>query len=245
MRAHLSIIVTAYNKPPEQIIECMESIKEQTVKPLEVILVDDCSKDPRAHALATSIMLPKNVGVAEARNIGVRMSKGQLLLFLDADDKLAPDFIEQCGRVITNCDIAYPNVLKFGNVEINKLVDAPDNVDPAYIIGRGRTREFGLVVTSMIKREMYFTLGGFKDLPIFEDWDFWIRAMFNGYTFAKANTILYYRQNRPEDGSRNRNSLELKADIRRQITSPFEVKEGKLVKKGIDGKQKNQNTQGN
>ena len=242
MKADLSIIVCSFNKPPEQIIECIDSIKEQTIKPLEVILVDDCSKDPRAHAFATSILLPKNVGVAEARNIGVRMSKGKLLLFVDADDKLAPDFIEQCGRVIVEADIAYPNVLKFGNVEINKLVDAPDKVDPAYVIGRGKTREFGLVVTSMMKREVYISLGGFKDLPIFEDWDFWIRAMFNGYTFAKANTILHYRQNLPTDGSRNRNSIELKSDIRRKITAPFEVKEGKLVKKGTDGGEENKNT---
>lgn len=234
MKADLSIIVTSYNKPPEQIIECMDSIKAQTVSPKEVILVDDCSEDPRAHALATSIMLPQNVGVAKARDVGFKMSTGRLLLFLDADDRLAPDFIEQCGRVIGNHDIAYPNVLKFGNIERPQLFDSPKEVTPAYMIGK----KFGLVVTSMMKREVYETNGGFRDLPIYEDWDFWVRAMGNGYTFARANTLLHYRQNM---NSRNRSTMELKTSTHREITAPYKVVDGKLVEKEKHGQKKAKN----
>ena len=203
----------------------MDSIKEQTIRPLEVILVDDCSKDPRAHALATSILLPRNVGVAKAREVGVRMSSGKLLLFVDADDKLAPDFIEQCGRVIDEVDIAYPNVLQFGNVEINKLDDAPPEVTPEYLLGK----KCGLVVTSMIHRGVYEKLDGFRQLPLFEDWDFWIRALSKGYTFKKANTLLWYRQNK---NSRNKSPQELKTRIHKKITSPYTIKDGVLVKNG-------------
>lgn len=235
MRADLSIIVTSYNKPHEQIIECMDSIKAQTISPKEVILVDDCSEDPRAHALATSIILPQNVGVAKARDVGVRMSSGRLLLFVDADDRLAPDFIEQCGRVIADHDIAYPNVLKFGNIERPQLFDSPKEVTPQYMLGK----KFGLVVTSMMKREVYETNGGFRELPIYEDWDFWIRAMFNGYTFARANTLLHYRQNLQ---SRNRSTMELKTNVHREITAPYKVANGKLVEKDKHGQKKAKNT---
>lgn len=235
MKADLSIIVTSYNKPHEQIIECMNSIKEQTISPKEVILVDDCSEDPRAHAIATSIILPQNVGVAKARDIGVRMSSGRLLLFVDADDKLAPDFIEQCGRVIADHDIAYPNVLKFGAIERPQLFDAPQEVSAKYMVGK----KFGLVVTSMMKREVYETLGGFRELPVYEDWDFWVRAMFNGYTFARANTLLHYRQNLH---SRNHLSLEQKTETHRKITAPFKVVNGKLVEKETHGQKKTKNT---
>lgn len=225
MKANLSIIVTTHNKPLEQIIECMDSIKEQTVKPLEVILVDDCSKDPRAHALATSIMLPSNVGVAKARDIGVRMSSGKLLLFVDADDRLAPDFIEQCGKVIDECDIAYPNVLRFGDIEINELAESPKAITPEYIIGK----KCGLVVTSMMHRGVYDILGGFNQLPIFEDWDFWIRAIHHGYTFKKANTLLWYRQNGRT--SRNKMPKELKTSTHAKIIEPYMVLNNKLVLK--------------
>lgn len=231
MRADLSIIVTSFNKPPEQIVECIDSIKAQTVSPLEVILVDDCSKDPRAHAFATSIMLPKNIGVAKARDVGVRMSKGKLLLFVDADDRLAPDFIEQCGRLINRFDIAYPNVLKFGAIERPKLVDSPKEITSKYIIGNS----CGLVVTSMMHRYVYEKLGGFRQLPVYEDWDFWVRAKFNGYTFARANTLLHYRQNHK---SRNHLSLEEKTNTHRKMTAPYKVTNGKLVKKVKNGKQK-------
>ena len=224
MKANLSIIVANYNKPPEQLMDCMDSIKDQTVSPLEVILVDDCSKDPRAHALAVSIILPKNMGVAKARDIGVRMSKGKLLLFLDADDKLAPDFIEKCGRALENYDIAYTNSILFGNVEKNKLKEPPFVLEPKHLMNR----KCEILVTSMFQRSMYDKLGGFRKMSIYEDWDFWIRAMFNGYTFGRAETFLWYRQNK---GSRNRSTRELKSDIYNKITAPYELKGGKIVER--------------
>jgi hypothetical protein len=87
-------------------------------------------------------------------------------------------------------------------------------------------KSIDLVVTSMIWRKMYDKLEGFRDLPVFEDWDFWLRAMCNGYTFAKANTLLWYRQH---SGSRNHQSLDLRFDIHARITAPYKVEEGKLV----------------
>lgn len=224
MRADLSVIVTNYNKSADQLIECMDSIKQQTVAPKEVILVDDCSADPRAHALATSIILPKNVGVAKARDIGVKMATGRLLLFVDADDKLAPDYIQQCGRAIAKADIAYPNILGFGEGIDPYLQETPKEITPEFVL----SKNCYIPVTSMIHKTMYTKLKGFSDYPVFEDWDFWIRAMFNGYTFAKANTLLYYRQTAD---SRNRANRETKNTVHYQITSPYVIREGKLKRK--------------
>lgn len=228
MVADVSVIVTAYNKPAEQVIECMNSIKDQTEPVKEVILVDDCSQTPTAHALATTIILPQNVGVARARDIGVRMSTGRLLLFVDADDKLAPDFIEQCGKVIAKCDIAYPNVLLFGAVEKNRLVESPPVLKPKHLLGRSNK----ILVTSMMHRRVYETLGGFRPLPIYEDWDFWIRALCNGYTFKRANTLLYYRQNL---SSRNHASQELRTKVVDQITAPYTIVNGKVQERKHGG----------
>lgn len=229
-RADLSIIVTNWNKPHQHLIECMNSIKEQTIEPKEVILVDDCSKDPRAHALAMSIILPKNVGVAKARDIGVKMSTGKLILFLDADDKLAPDFIQQCGKAIAKgADIAYPNMILFDGVPRNKLVENPGKITGKYIIGK----KTSIPVTSMMWRKVYDELGGFNPtLPLFEDWDFWIRAVCKGYTFKKANTLLWYRQN-PD--SRNHGTPDLKSAVHRKITSPYEIINGQLKERIKDG----------
>lgn len=221
MPADLSIIVTTHNKPPEQLDECMTSIKQQTVTPKEVILVDDASETPISHKMATSIILGKNVGVAKARDVGVKMSTGRLLLFVDADDKLAPDFVQQCGKVIANADIAYPNILMFGAVEQNELVEAPSRITPKAFFNRSNK----VLVTSMMHRRVYEELGGFRDLPIFEDWDFWIRALCKGYTFKRANTLLWYRQN-PQ--SRNHAPLAVRSKIIDQITAPYEIIDGRV-----------------
>jgi glycosyltransferase involved in cell wall biosynthesis len=55
-------------------------VKNQTIPVKEIILVDDGSDDPRAHSDCTSIILPENQGVAQARAVGVRQSTGRLLL---------------------------------------------------------------------------------------------------------------------------------------------------------------------
>lgn len=231
MIADLSIIVTNYNKPHKQLTECMDSIREQTVPPKEVILIDDCSDDPRAHAIATSIILPKNVGVAEARDVGVKMSNGRLLLFVDADDKLAPDFVQQCGKVIGNVDIAYTNLLLFGNIEKNKLIEAPKRLLAKHLY----PKKCYIRVTSMMHRKVYEGLHGFRKFPVFEDWDFWLRAMCKGYTFARANTLLWYRQSMK---SRNRLAREDKLTVISEITAPYKIKDDKLIEKEVNGKKK-------
>jgi len=211
------------------VCEAIESVWSQTVVPKEVILVDDGSKEQHAHNKAISIILPNNLGVAKARQIGVRMSSGKLLLFLDADDILSPDFVQQCGKLITKKDIVYPNLLAFGEVESPHLFEVP-KATPKYLMGNSST----ICVTSMMYRSMYDDLGGFAELPIFEDWDFWLRAMSKGYTFGKANTFLMYRQSA---NSRNRQNANLKQEIHRKITSPYIIKEGALCLKNLTEKE--------
>ena len=212
-KANLSLIVTNYNKSPQEIEECFQSIKDQTVQPGEIIFVDDHSDHLHIPSHVLSMVLPENMGVAYARDIGVRMSKSKLLLFVDADDKLAPDFIQQCGKFILKSDIVYPNVLYFGEVERNRLFNVP-KITPKYLMGK----TINLIVTSMMWRRVYEKNNGFRKLPVFEDWDFWIRAMANGFRFHKANTLLWYRQKSKSRG-----------DVHGQITAPFRIREGKLV----------------
>jgi glycosyltransferase involved in cell wall biosynthesis len=221
MKANLSIIVTSYNKSPQEIEECLQSLRDQTVQPGEIIFVDDHSETPHIPREVLSILLPENRGVAYAREVGVRMSKSKLLLFVDADDKLAPDFIQQCGKFILKADIIYPNMLYFGDVERNKLYESPSKITPQYLMGK----TINIPVTSMMWRKVYDDNGGFRQMPVFEDWDFWLRAMCNGHTFHRANTLLWYRQSKK---SRNHVSLELRHEVHAKITAPFRVEEGKL-----------------
>lgn len=166
------------------------------------------------------------MGVVKARDIGVKMSNGKLILFLDADDMLSPDFIEQCGKLITKNDIVYPNLMLFGEVTQNVLIENPKKIKPKDLLGH----KMSIPVTSLMRKDLYQKLGGFRDLKIYEDWDFWIRAMFNGYTFTRANTLLFYRQ---ISNSRIRQNMQVKQDIHRQITKDYEIRNGKICLKEI------------
>lgn len=227
--ANVSVIITRYNKPPEQVDECIESIRNQTVPVKEIILVDDASETRYAHPEVTTIILPKNIGVGQARAVGVKMSVGKLLLFVDADDKLALDFVQQCGKVIAKADIAYSNFIMFGDgFERPKLTETPEVLDPTTFLTHCPIR-----VTSMMHRKVYEEIGGFSDLPMFEDWEFWIRAMCNGYSFAKANTLFHYRRT---VGSRNHVDSVTKSEAISEMTAPYEVVDGVLKVKEPHGR---------
>lgn len=97
-----SIIVPAYNTG-EAICRCIDSIIAQSYGNWELIVVDDGSKDStpaiidgytekneRIHA----IHIP-NGGVANARNVGIENAKGEYVMFVDSDDWIEPDYLQQ------------------------------------------------------------------------------------------------------------------------------------------------------
>ena len=93
MEPLLSIIVPIYNV--EQYLErCIESIINQTYKNLEIILVDDGSKDNSGTIADTyaskdnriKVIHKENGGLSDARNHGLDQSKGKYIMFIDSDD---------------------------------------------------------------------------------------------------------------------------------------------------------------
>lgn len=191
-KADLSVIITNYNKPNEQIEECVDSVLAQTIQPKEVFLIDDGSDSPVSHEKVLSVIFPENKGVAKARDFGFQISTGKLILFVDADDVLPWDFIEKCGEKIEQTDIVYPDLLYFGAIKHKFLKKLPQTITKDWLF----SKESCLPVTSMMKREVYEDLGGFRELPFYEDWDFFIRAFLKGFHFARAETYLMYRQSR-------------------------------------------------
>lgn len=101
MNSMISVIVPVYNV--EKVVgRCIESICNQTYKNIEVILVDDGSKDNSgkiceqyaAEDRRINVIHKKNAGVSEARNDGLAIAKGEFISFVDSDDYLEPLYIE-------------------------------------------------------------------------------------------------------------------------------------------------------
>ena len=101
-KALVSVVVTAYNIE-RYIGECLESIKNQTYKDLECIIVcdkptdDTCAEVHRAvDGLKNFYVIENdtNVGAGMARKIGVNATRGDYVVTIDGDDFIRPDFIE-------------------------------------------------------------------------------------------------------------------------------------------------------
>jgi hypothetical protein len=76
-----------------------------------------------------------------------------------------------------------------------------------------------VVVSAMMKREVYEKVGHFDPtLPIFEDYDYWVRALKEGFKFGKARTFLKYRQ---RTQGRNQGNQELKVRTTKEITDRY------------------------
>lgn len=116
----ISVIVPVYNAE-KYLVECLDSIVNQTLKEIEIILVDDESKDGSLKILEdyakndSRIIVINNVhtgdGAASARNAGLKIAKGKYLSFLDSDDyfdltmlEKAYNRAEECEADIVMCD---------------------------------------------------------------------------------------------------------------------------------------------
>jgi len=98
MKPKISIIVPFYNVEP-YIRKCLDSLVNQTMKEIEVILINDGSTDRSAEIAQQyvdqyahfAIYHKDNGGPGEARNYGMRFMSGEYVIFLDSDDMLPPD----------------------------------------------------------------------------------------------------------------------------------------------------------
>jgi hypothetical protein len=203
----VAVIVPNYNK--EKILRaCLEAVYAQTLRPAEVIVVDDRStdgscriarefreesrRDQRGPAV-TLVEFPVNRGPSAARNAGVAASTAPLLFFVDSDTALEPDAIANAVRVLRetpHCGMVQ------GIYHPDPLYD--DGPVEAYQLSfeyfwrrRSVGRETSAVFTaSLIPREVFAATGGFDDgLRYIEDDEFGTR-MPQRYRLVVTDTVL-------------------------------------------------------
>jgi len=91
-----SVVVVTYNRP-EDVRLCIDSLRQQEFDDYEVIVVDNGDADKKAAALAGDVEVyvncPMNFNPSEARNIGAHFAQGEILVFLDDDALVGPDYL--------------------------------------------------------------------------------------------------------------------------------------------------------
>jgi cellulose synthase/poly-beta-1,6-N-acetylglucosamine synthase-like glycosyltransferase len=104
----ISVIIPVYNG--EKVIgSCLESLLKQTLKPDEIIVVDDGSIDKTKDIVKkfrkVKLIEQKHKGPAAARNLGARNAKGDILLFIDADCKADKKWVEEMVKPFKKRDV--------------------------------------------------------------------------------------------------------------------------------------------
>lgn len=128
----VSVIVPVYNVE-EYLIECLDSLENQTLQNIQIIIIDDGSTDKsselaenyaKAHSKFEYYKI-ENQGLGHARNYAMQFVKGQYFAFVDSDDIVAPDAYENMLNALKkqNAQFAICNVARFNskNTKISTL----------------------------------------------------------------------------------------------------------------------------
>lgn len=199
----VSVIVTAYNLE-RYLPACLDSVLHQDFTDWECIIVDDASPDSCGriadeYAARDSrfkvIHNPANLYLAEARNVGLRASRGQYLLALDADDEVGPGSL---GILTQALDKNPDQDIVTGAFELinpngtHWVSGWPSNTPSYHQQIRKRNQ---VPYASMYRRWVWQRTGGYRRRwKSAEDAEFWTRAMSYGATPAKvtdAPSLIY------------------------------------------------------
>ena len=202
----VSIIIVNYNGRL-YLEKCLNSLSKVNYTNFEIIIVDNNSTDDSIEFVMNNfpniiiIKLDKNYGFAEPNNIGAKNAKGQLLLFLNNDTYVKPNFISELVSVAEkdNKVAICQSLLLKPNGTIDSSGDFIDSLGKAYS-SKEKPENVKEILSArgasmMVKKESFWDLGGFDKnfFASYEDVDIGWRAWLWGYrVLLVPNSIVYH-----------------------------------------------------
>ena len=186
LRPRITVIIPCHNYG-RFLEEAFDSVLRQTRRADEIVVIDDGSDDDTSRVVERLRQLRPDLiairrtparGTCITMNDGVRLSSGDLIVELSADDRLSERYLELSeGALLDNpgADFAYTDLHHFGAREFWFEVQ-PWNV-------RALCRENYVHGTSMFRRSLHERLGGFRtdfNRLGLADWEFWVNALASG-----------------------------------------------------------------
>lgn len=190
----ISIVIPSYNQQ-DYICDAIESALSQTM-PCNIVIVDDGSSD---YSLEISkkyeeenynfkVVSQVNKGLASARNTGVMNSTGDYILFLDADDVLMENCLEEITKKIeeTGADIIAPSFKEFGLGNANIILMPNPTIEDFKTANK-------IGYCQAIKREALLEVGGYNPKMIWgaEDYDLTFDLLKRGKKLVTIPEILW------------------------------------------------------
>lgn len=193
----VSIIIPCYNYG-HYLSEALESLIKQIYSDWECLIIDDGSTDNTKfiggiyseNDKRIRYFYQKNHGLSSARNLGLRLAKGDFIQFLDADDMIEPGKIKVQVEYLEShpeVDIVYGETLFFEDNKSkknNKKIKYSSKCYPNRTSGSGEVLvlsflkgNFITVNSALIRSSLIDDIGYFNEsLSAFEDWEFWLRS---------------------------------------------------------------------
>lgn len=204
----ISVVIPLYNKESE-IERALRSVVEQSLRPHEVIVVDDGSTDSSAAIVERFIsehpnnnirlIRQKNSGVSAARNRAISLATTEYVALLDGDDCWLSGYIAEICRLMTyypNADV-YSTGFDIVNGKHRYKAQTPHTegyINPAEEALKGRYSV--IPSTATLRRCAVLNAGGFPEgMRIGEDQWLWVRIMQQGGTFcfSPMSLVRYWR----------------------------------------------------
>lgn len=196
MSITVSVIIPAYNA--ERFIrQTLDSVKNQTFRDFEVLVVDDGSTDETAKIVESYsdpvfCLRKTNGGVSSARNYGIEKARGKYIAFLDADDVWMPEKLEKqvallesnpdVGLCYTAAIVVDENSNEKGRIEAKKYDDATE--------GLLLNMNILILSSSFVRKDIVLQTGGFdSEFSTCADKDYWLRLSLLT-KFAPVNEFL-------------------------------------------------------
>ena len=210
----VSVVIPVY-KVEKYLPACLDSVLAQTYQNLQVIVVNDGSPDGSS-AIAESyaekdsrleVVSKRNGGLSSARNFGLKLARGEYLVFVDSDDALHPDFIRSLlqGLKEKGSDLAVCSLARFASdAELLQLNAQPtiahwqtysqaDAIRQLY--GGAQMQELTVACSKLYPRRIYEALT-FPEGRLHEDVAVALEVLLHSERIAITNAPLYlYRRN--------------------------------------------------
>jgi hypothetical protein len=202
----VSVIIPAFNAAAT-IGRALESVRAQEGVGIEVIVIDDASRDGTADAVRAAIrpgenitllQLPANSGVSAARNAGIRLARAPYLAFLDADDVWLPGKLRaQLATIAADPDITLVSCnSEQVSVDGRPLKEGHVNRPPVQGAEAWKTLlvyNFLPTPTVLTHTALVRELGGFdENLAVGEDLDLWIKLAIRGKVAVLPEVLIHY-----------------------------------------------------
>lgn len=198
-KANVSVVIPAFNAETT-IVRAIESVVAQTMKPREILVVDDGSRVPVESVVPKTnglrILRQGNRGAAAARNLGIKEARGAFIAFLDSDDEWLPNRLESQQRALER----YPELgfmwgaffrRNVAESEIELMVPE-EMTDRALVLSPSEAFHLAYRVqtsTVLARRDLLLASPFDTSLRTAEDRDVWIRLLLRTKSFCVGEAL--------------------------------------------------------